>query len=274
MSEQEYQDYQPAENRLPLFAYIAGAVIAIFMVASCYTNYRLYSHIANLEQRQFVAEDIAQKSQAKVDAAQSSAIALAQRIGMTQKELTLRTREIQRQAKAAEDRLAREQQLQEQQLGTMSGDVAGVKTQVGGMKTDLSLARGDIEATKAKLDRTIGDLGLQSGLIAHTKDELELLKHRGDRNYYEFTLNRKKRTPVSTVSLQLKKTDPKHGRYTLIVMADDKPIEKKDRTMNEPVQFYTGRDHFLYELVVNSVEKNRVIGYLATPKGAPVPLTP
>ena len=135
------------------------------------------------------------------------------------------------------------------------------------------MARGDIDATKAKLDRTIGDLGIQSGLIAHTSAELDVLKHRGDRNYYEFTLTRKKRTPVSTVSLELRKSDAKKGKYTLIVLSDDRPIEKKDRTMNEPVQFYTGRDRMLYELVVNQVTKNTVVGYLSTPKTAPQPVS-
>jgi len=78
--------------------------------------------------------------------------------------------------------------------------------------------------------------------------------------------------PVSTVSLELKKADVKRGKYTLVVLADDRPIEKKDRTMNEPVQFYTGRDRMLYELVVNQVNKNQVVGYLSTPKTAPLPV--
>jgi hypothetical protein len=75
------------------------------------------------------------------------------------------------------------------------------------------------------------------------------------------------------VSLELKKADVKHSRYTLIVYADDKKIEKKDRGLNEPVQFYTGKDNFLYELVVNSIDKNQVKGYIATPKSAPVPVS-
>jgi hypothetical protein len=74
------------------------------------------------------------------------------------------------------------------------------------------------------------------------------------------------------VSLQLKKTDPKKGKFTLNVMADDRTIEKKDRNMNEPIQFYTGREHMLYELVIWTVDKNRVTGYLSTPKGAPQPV--
>jgi hypothetical protein len=131
-----------------------------------------------------------------------------------------------------------------------------------------------LEATKAKLERTIGDLGLQSGLIATTRDDLEVLKHKGDRNYYEFTLTKSKTpTPVSTVSLQLKKADRKKGKFTLNVIADDKSIEKKDRNMNEPLQFYTGRDHMLYELVVFTVEKDKVTGYVSTPKNAPAPMS-
>ena len=116
---------------------------------------------------------------------------------------------------------------------------------------------------------------MQSGLIATNHSELEILKHKGDRNYYEFTLNKQKNPqPVSTVSLILKKSDPKKNRYTLVVSADDKQIEKKDKGTNEPVQFYTGKDNMLFELVVNTVNKNQVIGYISTPKSAPAPITP
>ncbi len=122
--------------------------------------------------------------------------------------------------------------------------------------------------------RTIGDLGVQSGLVAHNSSELDELRRKGERNYYDFTLQKNARTPVATVSLQLKKVDPKKGRFTLDVMADDRTIEKKDRTVAEPLQFYTGRDHMLYEVVVFTAGKNSISGYLSTPKNAPVPVTP
>jgi hypothetical protein len=105
--------------------------------------------------------------------------------------------------------------------------------------------------------------------VAHNAQELEILKHKGDRNYYDFALQKNARTPVSTITLQLKKVDPKKSKFTLNVMADDRTIEKKDRTLNEPLQFYTGRDHQLYELVVFTAEKNMVTGYLSTPKNTP-----
>jgi hypothetical protein len=124
-----------------------------------------------------------------------------------------------------------------------------------------------LEATKQKLEKTIGDLGIQSGLIAHTREDLDALRRRGDRDYYEFTLLKSKQsTRVSLVNLQLKKAYPKKGTYTLNVIADDRAIEKKNRSMFEPLQFYTGRDRQLYEVVVFTVDKNKVGGYLSAPK--------
>ena len=149
-----------------------------------------------------------------------------------------------------------------------------MKSDVGGVRTDVASTKADLDATKAKLQSTIGDLGVQSGLIAHTQGDLETLKHKGDRNYYEFTLLKgAKPQPVSTVSLQLKKADVKKGKFTMNVTADDKTIEKKDRNVAEPIQFYSGRDHLLFELVVWSVDKNKATGYLSTPKNAPLPVT-
>jgi len=207
----------------------------------------------------------------RIQSAEANDEALAHQVGLTKKELAARSTELQREQRAAEARLAEQEK---QQISAVTGEVAGVKTDVGGVKTDVASTRADLEATKAKLESTIGDLGLQSGLVAKTRDDLEILKHKGDRNYYEFTLIKgAKPQPVSTVSLQLRKVDPKRGKFTLNVTSDDKTIEKKDRNVSEPIQFYTGRDHMLYELVVWSVDKNKASGYLSTPKNAPVPVT-
>ncbi len=196
---------------------------------------------------------------------------LATQLGMTKKELASRSAELLRQQRASEARLAEQQK---QQISAVSGEVAGVKTDVGGVKTDVASTKADLEATKAKLQSAVGDLGVQSGLIANTRGDLEILKHKGDRNYYEFTLIKgAKSQPVSTVGLQLKKTDVKKGKFTLNVTSDDKTIEKKDRNVSEPIQFYSGRDRMLYELVVWTVDKNKATGYLSTPKGAPTPIT-
>ena len=139
----------------------------------------------------------------------------------------------------------------------LNGDVSGVKN--------------DLDATKSKLDRATGDMGVMSGLIARNHDDVEELKRKGDRNYYEFTIQKSK-TPqrVGPVQMSLNKADQKRSKYTMTVLADDKSIEKKDKTDGEPVQFYVkGTAHYApYEIVVFDVGKNQITGYLSTPKSA------
>jgi len=204
---------------------------------------------------------------------------LGRSVGLTQKQLETRAADLQRRQEADAKRLESAQAAASaaatQQIGAVSSQVSSVQTDVGGVKTDVAATKSDLQQTKAQMLSMKGDLGVQSGLIATNHDELEILKHKGDRNYFEFTLNKQKSPqPVSTVSLLLKKADPKKNRYTLVVIADDKQIEKKDKGTNEPVQFYTGKDNMLFELVVNTVNKNQVIGYISTPKNAPAPVTP
>jgi len=249
-------------------------VAILYMIASLYFIFDLRGRLDKLETAQkAAAAENAQLlkrlgiTESSLKSASQAQEVLADKVGMTQKELSARAAQLARQQKEAEQRLSAETK---QQVGAVSGEVAGVKTELGGAKTDIAATRTDLDATKAKLERVMGDLGVQSGLIAHTRDELEILKHRGDRNIFEFTLQKGARpTPVSTVSLQLKKVDAKKSKFTLNVMADDRTIEKKDRTLFEPLQFLTGRDRNLYEIVVLSAEKNKITGYLTTPKGAP-----
>jgi hypothetical protein len=157
-------------------------------------------------------------------------------------------------------------------VSAVASDVTSVKSDVGGVKTEVTKTQSDLASAVSQLQSMRGDMGQQSGLIARNHDELELLKHKGDRNYYEFTLTKNQKKPVGTVSLELKKTDAKKSKFTLIVYADDKKYEKKDRNVNEPLQFYSGKQPALYEIVVNAIDnKNQITGYLSTPKSAPVP---
>ena len=199
---------------------------------------------------------------------------LGQSVGLTQKQLETRANDLLRRQEADAKRLEGEQAAAQKQIGAVSTDVSSVKTDVGGVKTDVAQTKTELQNTQAQLQSMKGDLGVQSGLIATNHDELEILKHKGDRNYYEFTLHKNQRQPISTVGLELKKADTKHSRYTLEVYADDKKIEKKDRGLNEPVQFYTGKDNYLYELVVNNMSKDQIQGYVSTPKAAPAPVNP
>jgi DNA anti-recombination protein RmuC len=243
---------------------ILFALALVYVLASVYFFASFSKRTEALEQKQVEAMAQIDERLAKMEANTKAAqAAISEQLGMTQKELEERAENLRKEQRASESRLA---QQQKQQISSVSSEVAGVKTEVGTVRTDVASTKSDLEATKAKLERALGDLGIQSGLIARTREDLEELRRRGDRNYFEFTLNKKQRVPVSTVSLELKKSDQKKGKFTLNVLADDKVIEKKDKTVFEPVQFYTGRQRQLYELVVLSVDKNKVTGYLSTPK--------
>lgn len=199
---------------------------------------------------------------------------LGRSVGLTQKQMDERAHEIIARQVADAKRLEAEQKQTAQQVSAVQTDVSGVKTDVGGVKTDLTKTKTDLATAVAQLTSMKGDLDSHSSLIARNRDELEVLKHKGDRNYYEFTLAKGQKKPVGTVSLELKKADQKKNRFTLAVFADDKQYDKKDRNVNEPLQFYAGKDPALYEIVVNAVpSKNTISGYLSTPKGAPVPPT-
>jgi DNA repair exonuclease SbcCD ATPase subunit len=247
-------------------------VLGILVVAALgYATYLSHTSIRQLNQDLAASQAQVKELQNRMQTAEAQEETLARQAGMTKKELSQRAAQLQAEQRAAAARLEKQQQ---ESIQAVSGDIAGVKTDVGGVKTDVASTRADLEATKTRLQGAVGDLGVQSGLIANTRSDLEVLKHKGDRNYYEFTLLKgAKPQPVSTVSLQLKKTDAKKGKFTLNVTADDKTIEKKDRNVSEPIQFYSGRDHMLFELVIWTVEKNKATGYLSTPKNAPVPVT-
>jgi uncharacterized protein YlxW (UPF0749 family) len=143
----------------------------------------------------------------------------------------------------------------------------GIKGDVGDVKTEVATTKADLDNTKTDLRRAMGDMGVMSGLIATNSTELGELRKLGERNYVEFTLP-KNGTPqkVGDSHIALKKTDIKRNRFTFDVLADDKRVEKKDKTVNEPVQFYLSSMRMPYEVVVNSVSKDSVKGYLAIPK--------
>ena len=215
------------------------------------------SRLGEMEQKQ--AETQQKIDQRIVDLEskmKSSADMLSSEMDATQKQLSEKAVALQKSQRVAVKKMNHTQE-----------QISAVASEVSGVKSDVDVTKSDVAATKTKLDKTIGGLGVQSGLIAHTRDELDVLKHKGDRNYFEFTLLRgKSPTHVSNVGLQLKKADPKRSRFTLNVLADDRSIEKKDRNVAEPLQFYSGKDHLLYEIVVFTVTKGEVTGYLSTPK--------
>jgi hypothetical protein len=183
--------------------------------------------------------------------------------------------------KHADEIAARLTAAQQKQEAMLKGQISEVKTateavntKVGEVSTEVGSVKTEVSATKQELDKTIqnlkrvqGDLGEQGSLIATNGKELQALKMLGERNYFEFKMAKAK-TPlkVGDISLMLKKVDPKKNRFTFEVIADDKNVEKRDRTINEPIQFMTSKARQPYEIVVNEVKKDFIAGYLATPK--------
>ncbi len=253
----------------PLLAVVAAALLAA--LGGLAWSYGLQNHLAEAEKKIAAVDqknaDLTQQLEATNARLRATSETLGQSVGMTQKQIEIRTQAIVAAQRAADAKLEEQQQATQKQIGAVSTDVASVKTDVGGVKTDVATTKSDLAATKVQLNRVVGDAGVMSGLIATNHDELEILKHKGDRNYLEFTLQKgAKPTLLSTVKLQLKKADEKHSKYTMEVSSDDRTIEKKDKGLDEPVQFYNGKDPVLYELVVNVIGKNTVSGYLSTPK--------
>jgi chromosome segregation ATPase len=189
--------------------------------------------------------------------------------------------EAQRHAEELAKRLAVEQQKFERAQAELKTEVSQVgevasstSTKLGEVTTEVGAVKTEVEATKSELQNTInelkrarGDLDNTSTLVATNGKELEALKALGERNFYEFTITKSKEPrKLGDVTVLLKKADVKRNRFTIELVADDKKVEKKDRNVNEPLQFYVAKARQPYELVVNEVRKDAIVGYLSTPK--------
>lgn len=186
--------------------------------------------------------------------------------------------EAQRSAAKMSARLSRQQQEQQQQVtgelndlkqatSTANSKINEVSGDVSNVKADVASTQSELQKTGSDLKRVMGDMGVMSGLIATNGKELAELRELGDRNYFEFDIKKASGVKkVGDISLSLRKADWKRNRFTVELLADDKRVEKRDRTINEPVQFYVAGSRQPYEIVVNAVKKDEVVGYLATPK--------
>jgi cell division protein FtsB len=252
------------------------AGLVVLGIAGYSTETRISQDLAKTQEQNKILTAQLDQANTRIADLKSKMEITTQRMGLTQSELA--------QAKSRAETIRKEQQTSDQKLTAeitqvqkeSEEKIGAVASEVGTAKKDIEATKGDLEATKGKLERSLGDMNVMSGLIAHNKDDLDELRRRGDRNYYEFTLQRSKNAQrVGPVQMSLNRTDPKKAKYTLTVVADDKTIEKKDKTSGEPVQFYVKGSARMapYEIVVFDVGKNQITGYLATPKegGAPAP---
>lgn len=263
----ETVEIPPAGSELPRWLL---ALLGILVLVMAYMAYAQYStgkeliaqlkqanrKLVGLETRAATLEDNYANLKAQFDVT-------GERLGLTQDELNrarILARQIKEEQRRTAEQLAGQIELQQNQLGSLTGEVSDVKG-------DVAATQEALEKTQMRLERTIGDLGLKSGLIARNRDELEELKSRGERDYFEFDLRKsKKYARVGSISVRLNKTDRKRQKYTMTLLANDKRIEKKDKTLLEPVQFYLKGTRHLLEIVVYEVENNRVAGYLSVPK--------
>ena len=148
-----------------------------------------------------------------------------------------------------------------QETSTQLGEVNG---QVSGVKSDLETTKNDLAANRREVGDMRDSLGRQ---IARNSDELAALKRRGERDYFEFDIRKEKDMQrVAGIRLQLNKADVKAKKYDITLQVDDAKLQKKGQLLNEPIQINVGKERVRYELIVNSIDKDRIRGYISTPK--------
>jgi predicted nucleic acid-binding Zn-ribbon protein len=268
-----HESYQYESVGTPRWIAVLFGVLAVGLGLMAYAGHavqgRVEQELARNEEQNKILTAQLEQANTRIADLKGQLEVTSQKVGMTQAELAearSRAESIRKQQAASDqklsDQISAAQKESDEKIGAVATDVTGAKKDIADTRTDL-------EATKTKLDRAAGDMGVMSGLIAKNHDDLEELRRRGDRNYYEFTIQKAK-TPqrVGPVQIKLDKADQKKSRYTMTVLADDKSIEKKDKTSGEPVQFYMKGSPRLtpYEIVVFEVGKNQITGYLSAPK--------
>ena len=254
-------------------------VVVAFVIAFLLVGYLLYANHSERQDLKAGLDEANKKTEllsAQLDRTNSRIADLkgqldvtSQKLGLTQDELARArgmAQAIRKQQKSSDEQFRA--QLGQVQQET-SSKIGQVSTELSGTKSDVEATKKDLEATKGKLESAMGDLGVQSGLIARNHEEVEELKRLGERNIFEFNLPKTKSPQrVGPIQIMLRKVDTKHYRYTISVIADDKSIEKKDKTVGEPVQFYVRGVRVPYEIVVFTLTKDHATGYLSTPKEA------
>ncbi len=266
---QENVEYEASATPrwIPIAFVVLLALVGYLMYASHASRVELRAALDSTNHKADLLQAHLEQANARIADLKGQLDVTSQKLGLTQEELG--------KARTLAQTIRKEQKASDEQLTAQLGQVkkeseekfGKVSTEVSGARTDIDATRKDLDATKSKLERTIGDLGVQSGLVARNRDELEELKRRGERNIFEFDLRKSNKLQrVGPIQVGLRKVDTKRFRYTLDVFADDKHIEKKDKTVNEPVQFYIRGARTPYEIVVFEVSKDRATGYLATPQ--------
>ena len=267
----EYQESTvQTTTATPRWVGLSIGVLGAIALAGVGVGWTALNNAKNLEQSTAAAQkqqnDVLSARLAKEDdqnqQLQSDLKVVTDKLNLTQEQLLSARKQSKAAVVAYDKKLNGLQTDVNTQLATKasSADV----TKLGG---DVQGVRSDLDDTKGKLERATGDMGVMSGLIATNSKDLQALRELGDRNYVEFKLSKTQpQKKIGDVVVAMRKSDPKHNRYTVAVTADDRLVEKKDKTINEPVQIYVHNSRQPYEIVVNQVNKDEIVGYLSEPK--------
>ena len=259
---------------------VLAAINLVLVLALGYALFSMKGTVANrIATVESTTQQAQTKTQKKMTDLASDIELINKRVGVTSTELN--------HARETAQTLRRQQEDAAKQLANQlatkanSSDVDGWReestTKFAALKQDSDAVSGEVTGIKKDLIATREDFGRQlvdvktvlSEGIAKNSGELAELRKKGERDYFEFDIRKNSKQPlqrVADVQLGLLKTDPKSLKYSIAIQVDDNRLEKKDRTANEPVQFLVGRDELRYEVVVNSVEKDRIRGYVSAPK--------
>src|SRR3981189_520880 len=217
------ESYQYESSGTPRWiAVLFGVVIAalaVLGIAGYSTQSRLSQDLAKQQDQNKILMAQLDQANSRIADLKSKMEFTTQKVGLTQSELA--------QAKSRAESIRKEQQASDLKLTTQltqaqkenEEKIGAVATEVGGAKKDIEATKTDLEATKTKMASAMGDMNVMSGLIARNRDDLEELKRRGDRNYYEFTVQKSK-TPqrVGPVQVTLNKTDPRKAKSNVKVI--------------------------------------------------------
>jgi hypothetical protein len=265
----EYQEPVIQNAEAPRWVALAVAIVAILSLIGLGVGWSAISHVNGIEQStqaslKQTADTLGQrlaKAEEQNQQLQSDLKVVTNKLNVTQSELIAARKQTKSATVAYEKKLSGLQSSVSSELASkasaddvnrLNGDVTGVK--------------GDLDATKNSIQMARSEMGT---LIARNHDEIDQLRRMGQRDYFEFALTRKSGPQkVGGIQVELKATNVKKNRYTVNVLADDKSFEKKDRSVNEPIFFYTGGSRAALELVINKVTKTGATGYLSLPKSA------
>ncbi|MGH9814746.1 MAG: hypothetical protein ACRD5F_08975 [Candidatus Acidiferrales bacterium] len=267
------QDHQvTTESGTPRWIGLALAVLAVLSIASLSFGWAAWS---SAKQSQVSNQDLSEQIRAyqesytvlgkRLERAESTNADLQADVGVVTDKLKLTRGELARARKQIRQEYAK-------QIGEMESAVRAELAEKASAE-DLTSLNGDVTGVRSDLEDTKKNLGMARGelgtLIARNHEEIDQLRRIGERDYFEFTLDKKgKREKLGNVTIELRGTNAKKNHFTVALYVDDIRLEKKNRSVNEPIYFYTRSARQPLELVINQVGKNKIAGYLSAPKSA------